>query len=186
MRVDRRDFILGMPVAAAAAWLAAHQTELRAVAEHVALQSPSQPYEFFTPEQVTEFDAISAQIVPTDDTPGAREANVVRFVDRYVATVATDAQSQLRTAFREIADAVESRHAGVRLFASLGAADQIALLTSFEQSNRGTFNRFRDFTFLGMFSDPVHGGNAGKVGWRLLGFEDRHAWRPPFGYYDRA
>ena len=23
------------------------------------------------------------------------------------------------------------------------------------------------------------------VGWKLIGFEDRHVFQPPFGYYDR-
>jgi hypothetical protein len=39
---------------------------------------------------------------------------------------------------------------------------------------------------LGMFSHPMHGGNFNKVGWNLIGFEDRYSWTPPFGYYDRV
>ena len=36
----------------------------------------------------------------------------------------------------------------------------------------------------GVFAVSEYGGNAGKVGWKLIGFEDRYAWQPPFGYYD--
>ena len=43
------------------------------------LQAP--PCRFFTPQQAADFDAFAAQIIPTDDTPGAREANVVHFTD---------------------------------------------------------------------------------------------------------
>jgi hypothetical protein len=32
---------------------------------------------------------------------------------------------------------------------------------------------------------PKYGGNHDKAGWKLLGFEDRHVWQPPFGYYDK-
>jgi hypothetical protein len=39
---------------------------------------------------------------------------------------------------------------------------------------------------LGMFIDPIHGGNFNKVGWKMIGFEDRYSWTPPFGYYDRV
>jgi hypothetical protein len=36
-----------------------------------------------------------------------------------------------------------------------------------------------------MFSLPGYGGNRGELGWRLMGFEDTHAFFPPFGFYDR-
>ena len=42
----------------------------------------------------------------------------------------------------------------------------------------------RYLTLAGMFSLPEHGGNRDQIGWRLLGFENRHAWQPPFGFYD--
>lgn len=184
--LDRRDFVFGLAGAAASAWFATHGKELRAVAAYAASAPPQQPYEFFTPEQGREFDAVSAQIIPTDETPGAREANVVRFVDRYVATIARDAQPQWQDDFRRLGDAVAATTSGSRSLLSLSNADQIAFLTAFERSNQGVFNRFRSYTMLGMLSDPMHGGNSDKVGWKLIGFEDRRSWKPPFGYYDRG
>ncbi len=35
-----------------------------------------------------------------------------------------------------------------------------------------------------MFALPSYGGNRDKAGWHLIGFDDRHFWQPPFGYYD--
>ncbi len=35
-----------------------------------------------------------------------------------------------------------------------------------------------------MFALPVYGGNKGYAGWKVLGFDHRHAWVPPFGHYD--
>jgi hypothetical protein len=32
---------------------------------------------------------------------------------------------------------------------------------------------------------PEYGGNREGLGWKLIGFEDRHIFEPPFGYYDR-
>ena len=183
--VDRRDFIFGL-AGAAFAGLASACGALRAVAEYAASVPPEQAFEFFTPEQAREFDSISAQIVPTDDTPGAREANAVRFVDRYLATIARDAQPRFLTDLQRLGDAVAARTRSTRSFTSLSDADQIACLTAFEQSDRGAFDRFRSATMLGMLSDPVHGGNSNKVGWTLIGFDDRHSWAPPFGYYDRV
>ena len=184
--VDRRDFVFGLAGTAVGAWLAAHLPELRATAAYAASVAPDEPYEFFTSEQALDFDAISAQIIPTDDTPGAREAHVVRFVDRYVATVAKDEQPGLQDGFRRLGDAVAERTPGSRSFAALSDTDQIEFLTQLERSLPDVFDEFRDLTMLGMFSDPMHGGNFNKVGWKLIGFEDRHSWKPPFGYYDRV
>ena len=46
------------------------------------------------------------------------------------------------------------------------------------------FGLIRNLTVQGMFAHPDRGGNRDKVGWRILGFEDRFAWQPPFGHYD--
>jgi gluconate 2-dehydrogenase gamma chain len=184
--VNRREFVFGLAGAAASAWLATHLPELRATAAYAASVAPEQPYEFFTDEQARDFDAISAQIVPTDDTPGAREAHVVRFVDRYFASAFKVAQPAFRNDFKLLADAVAEKTPGNRSFAALNDADQIALLTAFEKANPVSFSHFRGSTMLGMFSDPMHGGNFNKVGWKLIGFEDRYSWTPPFGYYDRV
>jgi gluconate 2-dehydrogenase gamma chain len=159
---------------------------LRAAAQYAASVAPEQPYEFFTPEQARDFDAISAQIVPTDDIPGAREAHVVRFVDRYLATVAKNEQPRLQDDFKLLGDAVAEKTPGSRSFGALSDTDQMAFLTQLEKSHADVFDDFRDLTMLGMFSDPVHGGNFNKVGWKLIGFEDRFSWKPPFGYYDRV
>jgi hypothetical protein len=35
-----------------------------------------------------------------------------------------------------------------------------------------------------MFSNPVHGGNADNVGWKLIGYDNALNWKQPFGYYD--
>lgn len=184
--VNRRDFVLGLAGATTGTWLAAQASELRAIAAYAASVAPEQPYEFFTPDEAREFDAISAQIVPTDDTPGAREAHVVRFVDQYFATVFKENQPAFRNDFKLLGDAVADKTPGNRSFAALSDADQIALLTAFEKARPAVFSRFRSVTMLGMFSHPMHGGNFNNVGWKLIGFEDRYAWRPPFGYYDRV
>lgn len=184
--VNRRDFIFGLAGAAATAWLAAPTSELRAIAASAASVAGEAPWEFFTPDQARDFDAISAQIVPTDDTPGAREAHVVRFVDRSLATIFREFQPRFRNDLQVLGDAVEKKTPGSRSFAALSDAEQIAFLTAFEKTHPESFNGLRAPTMTGMFSHPMHGGNFNKVGWKLIGFEDRYAWTPPFGYYDRV
>lgn len=184
--VDRRDFIFGLAGAAGSAWLVTQSSELRAIAAYAASATTQQPWEFFTLDEAREFDAISAQIVPTDETPGAREARVVRFADRGLATAFKTAQPEFRNDLKLVADAVERETPGSRSFAALSDADQFASLMAFSRANPASFERFRTMTMRGMFSHPMHGGNFNKVGWKLIGFEDRYSWRPPFGYYDRV
>src|SRR5712692_6208284 len=164
--VNRRDFIFGLSGSAASAWLATHGSELRAIAAYAASVAPEQPYEFFTPDQARDLDVISAQIVPTDDMPGAREAHVVRFADRLFATAFKDEQPSLQNHIKLLGDAVAEKTPGSRSFSALSNADQIAFLTAFEKASPASFYYFRHITMLGMFSDPIHGGNFNKVGWK--------------------
>ena len=75
------------------------------------------------------------------------------------------------------------RHPDAASFASLTSAQQIEYLTSVERTP--FFDTTRLLTLLGLFSMPEYGGNRNGVGWKLIGFDDQHAFQPPFGYYDR-
>src|SRR5258706_524403 len=46
------------------------------------------------------------------------------------------------------------------------------------------FQQLRGAVLVAVFSNPSWGGNRDKAGWRILGFEDRFSWQPPFGWYD--
>ncbi len=75
--LSRRRFLSQAGIGVSAAWVSAHWPEMVAAATHAhqAVQSSAAyKFEFFTPAEATEIAAISARIIPTDDTPGAREA----------------------------------------------------------------------------------------------------------------
>jgi gluconate 2-dehydrogenase gamma chain len=136
-----------------------------------------------TAAEAADVDAVAAQIVPTDGAPGAREAGAVYFIDRALATfyarLAPDYRAQLaafQAAFRE-------QHPAVDAFASLAPAQQIEHLKTVDQTP--FFVTTRLLTLLGMFALPEYGGNRDFIGWKLIGFENHHVFRPPFGYYDR-
>jgi gluconate 2-dehydrogenase gamma chain len=133
-------------------------------------------------DEARDVDAIAAQIMPTDDTPGAREAGAVYFIDRSLGTWAAGVANPFRAGLRDFrADftAIQPSQA----FAAADSATQFAYLTQVEGTE--FFKIMRQLTLLGMFALPSYGGNKDGVGWRLLGFEDTHAFAPPFGYYDR-
>jgi gluconate 2-dehydrogenase gamma chain len=138
---------------------------------------------FLTAAEAIDVDAVAAQIVPSDDTPGAREAGVVEFIDRALATFFSQIAGDYRAQLAAFQLTYRERHPAAASFAALTSEQQIAVLTSVEQTP--FFNTTRLLTLLGMFALPAYGGNRDGVGWKLIGFEDAHVFTPPFGYYDR-
>lgn len=134
--------------------------------------------------EAADIEAVAAQIIPTDDTPGAREAGVVNFIDRALATFLSQLASDYRAQLAGFQLAFREHHPGIASFASLASAQQVEYLATI--ADTPFFDTTRLLTLLGMFSLPAFGGNRGEVGWNLIGFEDRHFFQPPFGYYDRG
>lgn len=124
-----------------------------------------------------DLEAIAGRILPSDDgTPGAREANVIGFLERAFTTYHAARLPLIRGGLADLT----KRASGS--FASLPATRQDELLKQVEQTE--FFQIVRAFTLCGMFADPSWGGNREKAGWKLLGFDDRAIWQPPFGFYD--
>ena len=138
---------------------------------------------FLSAAEAADIEAVAAQIIPTDDSPGAREAGVVYFIDRALATFLSQVASDYRAQLAAFQSAFREQHPAALSFASLTSEQQVEYLKGVDQTTFFTTTRL--LTLLGMFSLPAYGGNRNGVGWKLLGFEDAHFFRPPFGYYDR-
>ena len=191
MSVSRREFLVGS--ALGAAWLAAAaacrdaanpSVDQAAPPHSLPPESPAPPrtLQVLTPEQFTELEAITARIIPSDGTPGAREAGVVWFID-FALTSFVAAQAVLFTdGLAQLRKDVAAAHPGSTSFASLTEAQQDALLTRIEQSE--FFGSLRFATIAGMFSLPKYGGNKDYIGWDLIGQEHVFEFKPPFGWYD--
>jgi gluconate 2-dehydrogenase gamma chain len=182
----RRSFLAALAAGTAGAWLAAHAAELEAAGKLAAAADAGEKYLVLTAEQAALLDAATAQIVPSDDTPGAREAKVVRFIDRSLATIFKDDRKNFEMAMEALAAETREYTGGDTPYAQLDPLDQHAILVQFERSQPDAFGALRAVTMMGMFSNPSYGGNHQKSGWKMIGFEDRFAWSPPFGYYDRG
>jgi gluconate 2-dehydrogenase gamma chain len=139
-------------------------------------------FRFFTPEQAACFDAFSAQVLPTDDTPGAREANVVGFTDFALSEIQPDQKADFANALKALDAESEKILRGATSFVALTPAQQIEIMKALEKTSE--FALLRIFTLIGFFSDPADGGNGDQVGWKLIGFEDKFYYQPPFGHYD--
>ena len=138
---------------------------------------------FLSAAEAADIEAVAAQIIPTDDTPGAREAGVVYFIDRALATFLSQLAIDYRAQLTDFQVTFRGHHPGAASFAALPSEEQVEYLKTVDRTP--FFDTTRLLTLLGMFSMPAYGGNRNGVGWKLIGFEDRHAFQPPFGYYDR-
>src|SRR5262245_22880372 len=87
MTVSRRKFIAIAGTSAASVWLTLDSRELRALGAR-AMQAKQ--FTVLSAADAADIEAAASQIIPTDETPGAREARVVYFIDRALATVAKE------------------------------------------------------------------------------------------------
>jgi gluconate 2-dehydrogenase gamma chain len=138
---------------------------------------------FFSANEAITVDALVAQIIPTDETPGAREMGVARFIDQALAGFLSPLAATFRTGLTDFETNCRAHHAGSQGFATLSADRQINWLHQVEHTP--FFESLQQLTVLGALTMPQYGGNRNGLGWQLLGFQDLHAFNPPFGYYDR-
>jgi len=180
---SRRDFVASSSTLVGGAWLAFHLPAVQAAAAHArrALARRA-PFEILTPEEAKELEAVAAQIIPTDDTPGAREAGVVYFMDQALGTFGGQFLQPIRGGLPDLLKAARAKNPAVRSFAELSFEQQTDVLRGMEHTP--FFGAVRFLTVAGMFGDPSYGGNQDRMGWKLIGFDGGHAHQPPFGYYD--
>jgi gluconate 2-dehydrogenase gamma chain len=161
------------------------------------------PLRFFTAQEARVVAAACERIFPSDATgPGATEAGVVIYIDRQLAgPYGADKNRYSKGPWRESyaehgyqakenpRDTYREGIRGLGNFAGLSVEEQTKKLTAIEKTH--FFALLRAHTIEGMFSDPMHGGNAGLIGWQLIGFPgpqmshrneiDKHfgqPWRP--------
>jgi gluconate 2-dehydrogenase gamma chain len=199
--LSRRNFLSRGSAAVSAVWLSAHWPALLAAAEHAhqAVKSSTPPkFQFFTPEEAVEVDAISARIIPSDETPGAREAGVVYFIDRALTTFAVEDQKTYREGLPAVQTHVREFFPSLEKFSTATPEQQDQILHAMDEqagpahlhsrssgASGSFFKTMRVHTIVGFLIDPDSGGNRDGVGWKVIGREPEHTFQPPFGYYDK-
>lgn len=174
-RMSRREWLAASPLSAAI--LAAQQH----AQEAIRAAKPA-PFTVLSPIEAAELGVIVEQIIPADETPGAREAGVVYFIDRALATFDSDKRELYKKGLAETARKRGELFPAVSV-ADLSAEQQLRLVQAIEKT--GFFEQVRTHTVMGFFGNPSYGGNRNMAGWKLINFEDRFQFEPPFGYYDR-
>ncbi len=188
MTLSRREFLAGVS-AIGAVWL----TGAVSCRENTASDADSHAAEplatdgapklvHFSAEDAADVEAITARIFPTDETPGAREAGVVFFIDRSFTTFAADQADFFADGLRNLNATVATLHPGISRFANLSDEQQDSVLRSIETTE--FFDAIRFATIAGMFALPKYGGNKDYIGWKLVDQQSVMEYEPPFGWYD--
>lgn len=140
------------------------------------------PLRFFTAAEARVVQAACERIFPADESgPGATEAGVVIYIDRQLAgpygrdkyryTKAPFVESVPEHGYQGKQTPQEIYRAGIQQLgnlADLTPAERDQRLKAIEKST--FFRMLRQHTIEGMFSDPLHGGNANMIGWQLIGY----------------
>ena len=156
------------------------------------------PLRFFTAQEAKVILAACERIFPADDSgPGATQAGAMVYIDRQLAgpygsdkyryTKPPFAESVPGPGYQGSATPRQTYRAGIRGlgpdFAALHGAQQDERLAAIEKSH--FFQLLRQHTIEGMFCDPMHGGNAGLIGWQLLGYPGpQMSYRAEMGKYN--
>jgi len=182
---SRRALLIESVTGLSAAWVATNYPGILAAQKHVRLAAKAGQLPhlaFFTNAQAAEIEAMAAQIIPTDETPGAREAHCLYFIDRAISTFARASQPLYTQGLQDLQAKTQQIYPEGGKFSTLDSERQIKVLIEIEKTP--FFRTVRTHTVLGFFARPVHGGNYEKIGWKLIGYDDSLNHKPPFGYYD--
>jgi gluconate 2-dehydrogenase gamma chain len=164
LKLNRRAFLQAAIAAAAASGFDCNKNET--------------PWRFFTVDEARTLAAISDQIIPPDQDPGASWAGVVNYIDRQLCGPFENLQPTYR---RGLAGVDQSSHAMYgNTFADLTVDQQLEVLRGLESGNApgeiwkrasasDFFNYVVDHTMQGYYGDPRHGGNRDGVSWKMLG-----------------
>ena len=184
-RESRRSFLVESFAGLNAAWVAANYPAILSAQSYVrksteAGQLPA--LTVFTEAQAAEVESITAQIIPTDSTPGAREAHCVYFIDRALSTFDRGKRPAYMQGLQDLQAKTQQLYPNAAKFSALSSDQQVKVLTEIEKTP--FFEMVRVHTIIGFLSRPEHGGNFDKAGWKLIGYDDSLNHKPPFGYYD--
>lgn len=134
---------------------------------------------FFTRDEAVTVEVAMGRIFPDDDLgPGAVAAGALIYLDRALTSADFRYQGLYRQGLKLLNTAAVDSCG--RRFADCAPGEQDAMIDGLSRNTLfsagcsptalALFEALRAHTIEGMFSDPVHGGNRGFAGWRLLGY----------------
>lgn len=147
-------------------------------------------WRFFKEREASLVDAIIEQIIPTDEWPGAKDADVTNYIDkqlvgpltrhqekyrRGLAGVATSCKILYQKQFEDISwneqtDFLKKMEAGK--LAGLLKDDKTGQQDDWKDGfDRTFFSLVCDHTMQGFYGSPRHGGNLNYVSYKMIGLD---------------
>jgi gluconate 2-dehydrogenase gamma chain len=137
-------------------------------------------WRYLNEEEITLLDAIVEQVIPTDDFPGGKWANVSNFIDKQLDTYYKKHQAEYReglAAFEKTVIQLKGKN-----FEEIPFAEQTAILEKMEAGqfpgdywkdhpSAGFFDLVRQHALQGFYGSPLHGGNREYISYRMLGLD---------------
>jgi hypothetical protein len=122
------------------AWLASNWPGIAAAehAAHVASLDGPVRFTFFNAADAADVEAVTAQILPSGATPGARDARAAYFIDRALATFFGERAAAFRAG---LADFQGTFHAAYPASASFAAASPSSMARARSRRRRGQRSR---------------------------------------------
>jgi glucoside 3-dehydrogenase (cytochrome c) hitch-hiker subunit len=108
---------------------------------------------FFGDADLRTVAALASRIIPTDETPGAREARVEEWIDFFAAAAEDSRQSLYRGGLARLESLCRERHGTV--FTALDSAQQDEALTRLAQSAPDFFEAIKGDTIVGFYTSEI-------------------------------
>ncbi len=181
-RIDRREAIksvaVGVGVVSSLPILnngASAQVHQHHVAAPLVADTATKAPAFFNKHQFATITELASLIIPTDETPGAREAKVNEYIDLIVGESAFDVQKMFLDGLAWLDKASKDRHK--KNFVGLTNAQQVGLLTEIskirnpaphETTQAKFFKAIKDMTIDGFYTSKIGIEELGYVGNTVL------------------
>ena len=181
--LSRRHFMQGSGILASSSLLRLSVPAILAAAQTAcSARDEGATFVTLTASEAVELEAIAARILPTTDTPGAREAGVIYFMDNVLGEKFSEMLSGVRSSLADFQEGIADRFEGTLKFSDLSEADQDVWIGVNETTQ--FFSVARTLTLWGFFAMSSYGGNKDNIAWDLIDFNGHGAYLPPFGHYD--
>jgi hypothetical protein len=146
-------------------WMAAAQVVSHGAHAHTSHAPPepdrwtSYTPKFFSAEDFRNLDAFTAILIPTDETPGAREAHVTAFID-FVVNAAAEYAPEMQNDWRNAMDWLRAHH-----FAELPAGQQLSLVQRMSEAEHHASTAREGFPVYSLIKEmTVHAFYTSRVG----------------------
>jgi hypothetical protein len=114
---------------------------------------------FFSAIDFRNLDAFTAVLIPTDETPGAREAHVAAFID-FVINAAAEYAPEMQDDWRKATEWLGTHH-----FADLSADQQLSLVQHMSDMEHDATNKQESFSVYNLIKEmTVHAFYTSRVG----------------------